>query len=278
MTDDRIIALLKCMMLAARRGGDEIMKRYRADIDVRIKDDRTPVTDADMASSEAIMSTLSESFPGAYILCEETYVSDDFAARCTPNGVFIVDPLDGTRSFIAGRDTFAVSISYALGHESIAAVIFAPVSKKLYYAATGRGAWRCICDTESIPEPFERSSERLHVSDRSESLIVLVSGTDDGVVHLRELGASLERVEKFIHVSSCLKGCMIAEGTADVHYKFAGYTKEWDTSGEELICREAGGVVTDAFGVKLKANREDIVNRRGIRLLNHESSALFTTD
>lgn len=264
------------MLLAARRGGDEIMKRYRTDIDVRTKDDLTPVTDADIASSEVILATLSESYPEAYILCEETYVGDDYEERLREAGVFIVDPLDGTRSFIAHRDSFAVSISYAVGHECIAGVIYAPAQKKLYYAARGRGAWRCVGDLTHLSTPFEEvASEKIHVSDRTDSLIVLVSGTGDDVEQLQQKGARLESVARFVHVSSCLKGCMIAEGAADVHYKFSDYTKEWDTSAEELICREAGGIVSDAYGGELCSNRPDVVNRRGICMLNRAASALF---
>lgn len=279
MTEKEHCELISYMILAAKRAAHEIMCRYRGNFNVREKDDRTPVSDADIAASNVITAVLHEHFPHAYILCEETYdVTDPYADRCSDDGVFIVDPLDGTRAFIEGRREFAVSIAYAVRHIGEAAVILAPALGKLYYAARGRGAWRIDNPCEDEFVPFDgKFSQRLAVSERSSKLILLIGNRDDEKALFERGEHAKSRVGNIVRVSSCLKGCMIAEGEADVHYKFAEYTKEWDTAAEELLCREAGGVVTDAYGGELYANREDIANRHGIRLLNKASSHLFET-
>ncbi len=276
MTENEYIELISCMSLAAQCGAREIMKRYRGEYTVRQKADLTPVSDADIASSEAITAVLRERYPCAYLLCEESYDGEShYRERCREDGVFIIDPLDGTRPFIEGRDEFAVSVAYAVQHVGEAAVILAPARGVLYYAARGHGAWRTDVSDSEMQQPFDaRFSQRLSVSARDSELVVLIGNRDDGAELFERSKTASRRVGRVQRMSSCLKGCMIAEGTADVHYKFAPYTKEWDTAGEELICREAGGCVTDALGGELYANREDIVNRRGICMLNKASSAL----
>jgi len=249
---------------------------YNGEYTSSLKNDDTPVTDADIAASDIIVSSICENYPEAAVLCEETAEdldSDGQPVRLSSRRVFIVDPLDGTKAFLNKSGQFAVSISYVEDHVGTAAVILAPALGVTYYAAKGFGAWKTL--ESSGHDPF--SGERISVSDRTDNLVLLVSNTNDDVADLTSRGADMSKISRTVSLSSCLKGCMIAEGKADVHYKFASYTKEWDTSAEEIICREAGGVVTDAFGGELISNRRDHVNRRGIRLLNSRRSDLITS-
>lgn len=262
------------MIYAALRAGKLIMSYYNEDVDIRIKADKTPVTDADIGASDIIISTLKKYFSDAAILCEETADECDengVPTRLTADRVFIVDPLDGTRAFLNKTGQFAVSISYAEFHEGIAAVIYAPAYGKLYYAAKGHGAWR-TSDVSGGHVPF--TGERISASKRTDNLRVLIGNGKNDPYALSLIEYNSLRIAEVISVSSCIKGCMIAEGTADVHYKFADYTKEWDTSAEELICREAGALVTDAYGGELISNRADVRNMKGIRILNRIESAL----
>ena len=88
------------------------------------------------------------------------------------------------------------------------------------------------------------------------------------------LERNADRILDTISVGSCLKGCYIAEGIADVHIRYGAFMKEWDTAAMEIICREAGAIFTDIDGKPLIANRADPVNRRGFMILNHPESAL----
>ena len=85
-----------------------------------------------------------------------------------------------------------------------------------------------------------------------------------------------DRILDSVTAGSCLKGGMIAEGLADVHYRYGAFMKEWDTAAMEIICKEAGASFTDIDGKPLIANRADPVNRRGFMILNHPESALDT--
>lgn len=268
------VKLISVMISAAVDAGEVIMKYYESDFDSWKKEDSSPVTEADLASSDVILERLRREYPDFAILCEETadeLDADGIPSRLKNSFCFIVDPLDGTRSFINHDGQFAVSIALAVDHKNIAGVVFAPVSNVLYYAYSGLGAYKTKIVKNVSHKPF--SGEKINVSDRTEKLIAVQSrGKDDRAEDL--ITRNIERIAEVKRLSSCLKGCAIAEGMADLHYRFAPYTKEWDTAAEEVICREAGGVVTDAYGEKLQANREDYANLRGIRMLNRIESAL----
>ncbi len=82
------------------------------------------------------------------------------------------------------------------------------------------------------------------------------------------------RIGEFISVGSCLKGCMIAEGLAEVHYRYGSFMKEWDTAAMQLICTEAGGIFVHHDLTQIRANREDPYNRGGFIILNRIESRL----
>lgn len=274
MNDCYVDGILTQMIIASLSAGKVILEHYAKGFDSWSKEDSTPVTNADLEAADIIIRTLSKNCGDCAFLCEETAEALDDSGvpvRMSASRIFIIDPLDGTRSFINGTGQFAVSVSYVESHVAKAAVIYAPVCDKLYYAEHGKGAWR-MSGKNFVGELF--CGDKLHVSDRENDLILLVGNTDNDPILRKVIEYNSHRISKVIPVSSCIKGCMIAEGSADVHYKFASYTKEWDTSAEELICREAGGIVTDAKGAPLISNRPEIANLKGIRLLNREASAL----
>ncbi|MCI9449154.1 MAG: 3'(2'),5'-bisphosphate nucleotidase CysQ [Clostridiales bacterium] len=261
--------LLSVMIRAAEDAGHVIMKYYNGEFSIEKKEDGTPVTSADIAASGVILNILHAEYPDFAIMCEET--DDDKESRLSNDYCFIVDPLDGTKSFVKHTGEFAVSIAVAEHHEVVAGVIFIPTSGELYYAFKGEGAYKTILSEDSV-NPFE--DKRIHVSDRCNGLIAVQSSSSGDKLAEQIIEENSFRIADVLRVSSCIKGCMIADGRADIHYRFAGYTKEWDTAGEEIICREAGAIVTDAAGGTLTANREDVRNLRGIRIINRSESAL----
>lgn len=276
----QIKSVLAVMIKAALEAGEIILSYYNSGFDTRLKEDKTPVTNADIAASEHILDVLMSNFSDFGFLCEESVDErdgDGKLIRLQKEYNFIVDPIDGTRSFVGHTDQFAVSIALEHSHEIVAGVIFSPVLKVLYYAVKGQGSYKNTVSsfTETIPL---FSGERLYASDREEDLVAVQSSSSNDPEAEALLRENSHRISKIIRLGSCLKGCLIAEGTADIHYRFATYTKEWDTAAEEIICREAGALFTDAYGGKLVANREDPVNRKGIRILNRAKSALTLTD
>lgn len=275
------------MIGAALSAAGKIMDIYMSDYSVVFKDDKSPLTTADTASNEVLTAYFREKYPEYDILTEEEGDECDrygIPRRLNGAGVFIIDPLDGTKEFIKRNGEFCVSIGFASHHRVMAGVICVPAKNRIYYAFEGKGAYK-IEDASAV---FDKDSfvigfgKKLTVSERgagsgeacAEKLIVTASRSHGD----EETGALLERnadrIAEVVSVGSCLKGCMIAEGAADVHYRFGAFMKEWDTAGMEIICKEAGATFTDLSGKVYPANRADPVNRNGFIILNHPESKL----
>ncbi len=271
--------LIYDMASAAIFASRKIMEIYSKDFGISIKSDSSPLTNADTASNEILTSIFRAKYPEYSILSEE---ENDSTERLTNNaGVFIIDPLDGTKEFISKNGEFCVSIGFAAQHKMKAGVIAIPTKQTLYYAFDGLGAYKISFD-KLMSNPFKISlGEKLRVSSRSgrtkdELLIVTVSRSHSDKQTEILLAKNADRIEKTITVGSCLKGCYIAEGIADVHYRFGTFMKEWDTAAMQIICEEAGAVFSDIDGKPISANRADTVNRRGFIILNSAESALDT--
>jgi len=153
-----------------------------------------------------------------------------------------------------------------------AGVIAVPAKRLLYYAAEGHGSYKISFD--ELPENVFDPANRIHVSDRTDKLVITASRSHGDKQTEALLDLNADRIADTITAGSCLKGCLIAEGTADIHYRFGSFMKEWDTAAMQIICEEAGGIYTDGAGNKVPANRADPVNHGGFIILNHPESAL----
>lgn len=283
--------LLSRMLSCGARAAHTILSIYNGDYAVSCKEDSSPLTTADTSSDAVISVYLAEAFPEYDMLSEEE--ADDardahgIPKRLNGCGTFIVDPLDGTKEFIHRNGEFCVSIGFADHHRVLAGVIAVPVQGLLYYAMEGHGAYRLTLPDGfggELPDEawFERvlfdKSTRIHVSDRHEALRIMASRSHGDRQTEAILTDNASRIGEVITAGSCLKGCLIAEGKADVHYRYGAFMKEWDTAGMEILCKEAGASFTDVHGKPLCANRADPVNRNGFRILNTPQSALDTTN
>ena len=275
--------LVRSMLDAAMLASAKIMEIYDGKYDVSFKEDASPLTTADTASNEVLTTYFREKYPAYSILTEEESSAADLHGmpeRLSNNaGVFIIDPLDGTKEFIHRNGEFCVSIGFASHNRVYAGVIAVPAKRLLYYAAEGHGSYKISFD--GIPENVFDEANRIHVSDRtgttgeeSDKLIITASRShgDKQTEALLDLNAG--RIADTITAGSCLKGCLIAEGAADIHYRFGSFMKEWDTAAMQIICEEAGGIYTDGAGNKVPANRADPVNHGGFIILNRPESAL----
>ena len=261
-------AILRTFMDAAIDAGEIIMKYYSLPLSERglsYKEDHSPVTKADREANDCILAHVSGL--GDYgILAEE---SQDDLSRLEKEYCIIIDPLDGTKEFVAGLPEFTVNIALAHRGEPVLGVVYAPATKELFYAQKGKGAFKAI-----LPAP----AERIFVSARNEGLIAMHSR-----YHLDEKTRGLlerhrDRFASVITAGSSLKVCRIAEGKADVYYRF-GYTMEWDTCVEQLIVEEAGGVLLSGLDDKpLVYNRMDSCNRDGFYVVNRMENRLERLD
>jgi 3'(2'), 5'-bisphosphate nucleotidase len=239
MDDSRLAKLLKEVSALARRAGDAILATVQdpGDVEVEEKDDGSPVTRADRAANKVLVAGLRALEPGLVVVSEE----GDLERTTAEAGevYWLVDPLDGTKEFIAGRPEYTVNVALVEKGVAILGVIQVPVSGRLYLGARGLGARRVDAGavTELSPGPVDRP--RSAVVSRSH----LTPPTEE---FLERLGIS----EKTAFGSS-LKICAVAEGVADLYPRF-GPTSLWDTAAGAAIATSAGCDVVDLEGRPLR--------------------------
>ena len=224
---------------AASRGGD-----------VRYKADGSPVTSADMQAEAAIRAGLTTLAPSVPIVSEE---EDRHRHVAAGDNYFLVDPLDGTREFIAGRDEYAVAIALMSDGGPIAGVIVAPALGTIWRGAVGGGAARLTFSadgTPSAPEPIHTRRRPQHET------VAMVSRShldQDTRAYLRSLPAA-----RAIACGSALKFCRIAEGTADIYPRLAP-THDWDVAAGHAIVLAAGGQMLAPDGAPLRYGTTDLL-------------------
>jgi 3'(2'),5'-bisphosphate nucleotidase len=219
----------------AEQAGAEVMAVYGTAFNASVKDDHSPVTEADLRADAVICAGLSRLFPGVPIISEESLPS---SPPPSDRPFFLVDPLDGTKEFIARTGEFTVNIALVDRGVAVAGVVLAPASGELFYAAHGLGAFR----------HDSRGTRPLKVRPYDPDLPLRVVGSrSHGGARLAAWLESLPVTYEFAPAGSSLKFCRVAEGCADV-YPRLGPTSLWDTAAAQCILEQAGGRVTDLAG------------------------------
>jgi 3'(2'), 5'-bisphosphate nucleotidase len=236
---------------AARAAGTAILGLY-GNAPAESKADASPVTAADYASNDLILSHVRESFPADAILSEE---SADSAARLTSQRVWVVDPLDGTREFIDQNGEFSVMIGLAIDGRACLGVVYQPTADLLYGAVAGHGAW--VEDRHG-----RRRLDR--VAGRSGAAVRMVGSRSHAHPLVERLRAVMGIGDVAPSGSVGVKCARIAEGEFDLYVHPVHYLKEWDVCAPEIILREAGGTVTDCLGEPLVYNKPDPRHPHGI--------------
>lgn len=253
--------ILEAMKELSFKAGCEILKHYKREIKVEFKEDNSPVTSADKAANEIIVSGLNNSFKSIPVLAEES--SDDLS-RLNKEFCFVVDPLDGTKEYVKRNDEFTVNIALVQNGRPIAGVIYVPVYREMYYAAKDMGAYM---KTDSI-------EVRIRVSENTGNIRLAKSRSH----HAPELDALIEknntRIKDIIVAGSAYKGCLLARGDADAYYRF-GRTMEWDTAAMEILVTEAGGVFSGMDGRTFRYNKENPENPTGFYAINKKENELI---
>ena len=248
------------------KAGEKIMEIYGGDFSVCQKGDESPLTEADTASNNLICAALESEYGEHAILSEE---SKDSGERLKSDGCFIVDPLDGTKEFIKRNGEFTVNIAFSYLGKSVMGVVFAPALNKLYYAAKGLGAHaRTLSDlSDKTGGDFFGGGGRIRVSDKKSDLTVMMSRSHSDKKLEELLQKNKHKIGAEISAGSSLKGCLIAEGAADIYYR-TGFTMEWDTAAMQCIVEEAGGVFLQGDGSPMVYNRKNSLNDKGFFILN----------
>lgn len=206
---------------------------------VRIKADNSPVTAADEAAEAVIRDGLARLEPALPIISEEQ--ADREQPRIEGASFFLVDPLDGTREFIAGRDEYTINIGLVCDRSPILGVIAAPALGLIWRGVVDRGAERLEFSARKLSTPTAIRTRarpkdelrimvsRSHLDDRTQAYL-------DGLPHAQLVASG-----------SSVKFCRLAEGAADV-YPRLGPTRDWDVAAGDAILSAAGGSVVAPGG------------------------------
>jgi len=242
--------LLPIAINLAYEAGDKIMRiRQKANYKVDQKPDDSPVTEADFAAHHHIcegLGSLSQAWP---VLSEED-PDMTFDIRKEWKTYWLIDPLDGTRDFIAGRETFSVNIALIHNHQPVLGVIQLPVTGECFSACKNFGAWKQLPSQKEKPIQVAKLDQR--------KPIISVSGARKNEF-LQTLLSSIGNHE-LRYIGSSIKSCRVAEGSVDF-YPCLGPTSEWDTAAAQCIIEQAGGHLTNIKGEPLRYNeRETLIN------------------
>lgn len=227
---------LELAVHAAREAGIVVMRTFRTAQRVTHKSPDQPLTEADLAADATLKRMLLANRLDYGWLSEETV---DNADRLQRRFVWIVDPIDGTRSYVAGRPEFAISIGLAENHHAVLGVVFNPATDEMFVALRGEGAWLM-------------GGERLQVrgADGARGLVASRSEIKGG-----ELDAFAEAYEILPTGSTAYKLAKVADGTAHA-FVSRGPKSEWDVCAGVLIVEEAGGRATDLKGRIISYNQQ----------------------
>ena len=243
MGEAELQAMLGVLERAARAAGAVALARYRPgaapDARVSYKEGGSPVTEADYAANAVLIEHLRDRFPDHGWLSEETA---DTAARLSRRAVFVVDPIDGTRAFLAGADNWTVCAALVFDGEPVAGVVLAPVLDICLTAARGLGAFA--------------NGQRLVVSPLAADPCRF-TGPKPIYAHLAPLlggGVHLPRI-----ASLAFRLASVALGQADIALA-SDNAHDWDIAASDIILSEAGARLTDLGGNKLVYNRPDPVH------------------
>jgi 3'(2'), 5'-bisphosphate nucleotidase len=232
--------------------GAILLKHFAQKTAVRWKGKDNPVTDADQQASRFIVDSLRRRFPLDGILSEEE--ADD-PARLKKSRVWIVDPMDGTSEFVAGRTEFAVMIGLAVDGRPVTGVVYLPVERKFYFAESGCGAF---VEMDSSKRQLRVAPE----SDPGRATIAASRSHDSPTAQRIREALAFGAVIRAGGVG--LKVAMICEGLAHVYIHVGSGTNQWDTCAPEIILREANGRMTDVWNRPLEYNTVNPQNLLGL--------------
>ena len=236
---------LECVDIA-RDAGRAILAIYEAGFDIQEKEDKSPITDADMASHNLIIDRLGELTPEIPILSEES-TRPPFEERARWETYWLVDPLDGTREFIKRNGEFTVNIALIHRHKSIIGVINVPVLNTDYYGWLGGGSFKA--EDGAVAESI--SIKKLNPDEK----LTVVGSRSHGSKMLQNYMAKLGDVD-ILRMGSSLKFCLVAEGRADIYPRLSP-TSEWDSAAAHCIVEQAGGYITRTDMSPLEYNTKD---------------------
>ena len=255
--DPDLTQLVKQVIRISKEASKVILTHYRTGYDVSSKSDRSPVTSADLGANRVIISGLENLKPKWPIISEETAIPN-YSIRSKWSHYWLIDPMDGTKSFINGDTEFTVNIALIEGSSPVLGVVHSPVEDRTYWGVKGFGAF-CLDGKNGY-------SGKIEVNDFTGNHVRIIRprfrGYDQTQAFENNLKAHSMECETF-KSSSSIKFCRVAEGRVDVFPGFS-QTAEWDTAAAHCVVECAGGIVQQLNGTPLIYNKRNLDNPRFI--------------
>jgi 3'(2'), 5'-bisphosphate nucleotidase len=254
--------------------GEVIMRVYQqADLGVQIKDDQSPLTQADLQANTILVEGLKKLWPKIPVLSEEG--GDVFSKGEEPIYYWAVDPLDGTKEFIKRNGEFTVNVALIFRGDPVLGIVLAPALDKLYVGCCNiNRAFKDSDTSNTASAAFDKKAMR-----REAGLWVNIEVSNfnkkDSYRPIRiatsrshpspELADWLKQFKSYeaIEVGSSLKFCMLAEGAIDIYPRF-GPTCIWDTAAGHALVIGAGGAVKNIDGIALNYSGSKLINEHFI--------------
>lgn len=256
-------ALLYQSAMIAIKAGELVLKYYGLE-DFKLKSDSSPLTKADLESNTLITQELQAKSP--YKVCSEEAVLE-YEERKDLEYYWLIDPLDGTKDFLAKNGGFTINIALIHKNRPILGVVYAPAFYQLYFALKGFGSFTCesqtlknALDSKTLnPAWLEQNKQKLN-GERiaKEEQIIACDSMFHSTKQTQDFIAKYHlKVQKY---GSSLKVCALAEGKADIYPRLNG-TSEWDTAASDIVLEEAGGIMLDYESKKpLQYNKQSLRN------------------
>ena len=248
--------LLQSVCNIAIEAGLIINTYYKSNTDFSLKENKSPLTKADLASNTFIIHSLSKLDSSTPILTEESLVH--WKIRKNWSKYWLVDPLDGTKEFINQNGEFTVNIALIEKNEPILGVIYIPTLSELFYASKNNGSFKVVTNKKitSLSESKKIKTNNKKITDY---LKVVGSRSHSDDQFNRWIKKNIKDYE-IIKKGSSIKFCDVAEGKADLYPRFAP-TNEWDIAAGHIILTEAGGKIESLENKKILYNlKESVIN------------------
>ncbi len=239
----------------SRKAGEAIMEIYKTEFSVEMKENKSPLTEADKVSNKIILDELKKIYPDIPFISEETKALD-YSERKNWNHCWLIDPIDGTKEFIKKNGEFTVNIALVENGVPTLGVVYAPALNKMWSAKSGEGSFK---ENES----GNRSKLKKGVDYKSLNKVRVIGSrshmSEETEKFIEQLKADGKEID-FVSAGSSIKFCLLADGSADVYPRFAP-TMEWDTAAGHAVLLIAGGNVTDTTTEKpLLYNKQNLLN------------------
>lgn len=215
------------------------LKYFKTNQDIQLKNDDSPVTKADLEINSHLIFAINKAYPKAAIISEENSAENNIEALLQ-DFVFIIDPIDGTSSFIKGSPEFTVNIALKVKNELLLGAIYFPVEDVLYYSEN------------KLLFKFENASKKeiriTKVNQKKfldkKKIIIIATRREDELLEIKHALKNAKYDLEFVSYSSSAKFCYLAEGKADIYYR-AAKIKLWDVAAGFAICKAVGLEIID---------------------------------